>query len=67
MRGSNVLFVLQADHVKFGLVVDEVNDTQEIVVKPLGRQVRGISIFAGATIMGNGRVVLILDVPALAV
>lgn len=61
------IVVLQADHIKFGLVVDDVNDTQEIVVKPLDRQVRGIPIFAGATIMGNGRVVLILDVPALAV
>ena len=59
--------VLQANDLTFGLVVDEVNDTQEIVVKPLGRQVRGIPIFAGATIMGNGRVVLILDVPGLAV
>jgi two-component system chemotaxis sensor kinase CheA len=66
-RGIANIVVLQANHLKFGLVVDEVNDTQEIVVKPLGRQVRGISIFAGATITGNGRVVLILDVPGLAV
>ncbi len=61
------IVVLQADSLKFGLVVDEVNDTQEIVVKPLGRHVRAIPIFAGATVMGNGRVVLILDVPGLAV
>jgi two-component system chemotaxis sensor kinase CheA len=61
------IVVLQANQLTFGLVVDEVNDTQEIVVKPLGRQVRGISIFAGATLIGNGRVVLILDVPGLAV
>src|SRR6185436_5797211 len=61
------IVILQANQLTFGLVVDEVNDTQEIVVKPLGRQVRGISIFAGATLIGNGRVVLILDVPGLAV
>ena len=61
------IVVLQADGAKFGLIVDEVNDTQEIVVKPLGRQVRGIPLFAGATITGNGRVVLILDIPAVAV
>ena len=65
-RGVANIVVLQANHLKFGLVVDEVNNTQEIVVKPLGRQVRGISIFAGATIVGNGSVVLILDVPGLA-
>jgi two-component system chemotaxis sensor kinase CheA len=59
--------VLHADDRKFGLIVDAVSDTQEIVVKPLGRHVRGIPIFAGATIMGNGRVALILDVPGLAV
>lgn len=60
------IVVLEADTFKFGLVVDEVNDMQEIVVKPLGRHVRGIPMFAGATITGDGRVVLILDVPALA-
>jgi len=62
---ANIVF-LQAGDRKFGLVVDEVNDTQEIVVKPLGRQLRGIRTFAGATIMGNGEVVLILDVLGMA-
>jgi two-component system, chemotaxis family, sensor kinase CheA len=65
-RDVNIV-VLQAENVKFGLVVDDVQDMQEIVVKPLGRHVRGIPVFAGATILGNGRVVLILDVPGLAV
>ena len=65
-RDVNIV-VLQADSVKFGLVVDDVQDMQEIVVKPLGRHVRGIPVFAGATILGNGRVVLILDIPGLAV
>src|SRR5207247_6513974 len=58
--------VLQGDGFKFGLVVDDVNDMQEIVVKPLGRHVRGIPLFAGATITGSGRVVLILDILSLA-
>ena len=61
------IVVLQADDRTFGLIVDDVNDTQEIVVKPLGKTLRGLSTFAGATIMGDGRVVLILDVPGLAV
>ena len=60
------IVVLQADGRTFGLVVDEINDTEEIVVKPLGKQLKGISSFAGATIMGDGKVALILDVVGLA-
>jgi two-component system chemotaxis sensor kinase CheA len=48
------------------LVVDEINDTEEIVVKPLSKQLKGISCFAGATIMGDGKVALILDILGLA-
>lgn len=57
--------VLRADAAEFGLVVDEVLDTQEIVVKPLGTALTGIGVFAGAAVMGDGRVALILDVPGL--
>jgi two-component system chemotaxis sensor kinase CheA len=60
------IVVLQADDQLFGLVVDEINDSEEIVVKPLGKQLKGIKVFAGATIMGDGRVSLILDVVGLA-
>jgi two-component system chemotaxis sensor kinase CheA len=58
---SNIV-VLQADRRRFGLVVDGVSDTQEIVVKPLGKQLKGLPCYAGSTIMGDGEVVLILDV-----
>ncbi len=60
------IVVLQADDRQFGLVVDAIHDTEEIVVKPLQKQVKGISAFAGATIMGDGKVALILDVVGLA-
>jgi two-component system chemotaxis sensor kinase CheA len=60
------LVVLQAGDREFGLIVDAVNDTQEIVVKPLWRQLKGLACFAGATIMGDGQVALILDVFGLA-
>ena len=60
------IIVLQADGRPFGLVVDEINDTEEIVVKPLGKQLKSITSFAGATIMGDGKVALILDVVGLA-
>jgi two-component system chemotaxis sensor kinase CheA len=56
------IVVLQAEDKQFGLVVDGIQDTQEIVVKPLGKQLKGLSCYAGATIMGDGRVALILDV-----
>jgi two-component system, chemotaxis family, sensor kinase CheA len=56
------MVVLQAEDRQFGLVVDGINDTQEIVVKPLGKQLKGLTLYAGATIMGDGRVALILDV-----
>jgi two-component system chemotaxis sensor kinase CheA len=59
------IIVLQADDRQFGLVVDEVRDTEEIVVKPLGKELKAVAVFAGATIMGDGRVALILDVLGL--
>jgi two-component system chemotaxis sensor kinase CheA len=46
--------------------VDDIHDTEEIVVKPLQKQLKGINAFAGATIMGDGKVALILDVLGLA-
>jgi two-component system chemotaxis sensor kinase CheA len=56
------IVVLRADDRQFGLVVDSINDTEEIVVKPLSKQLKGIPVYAGATIMGDGKVALILDV-----
>jgi two-component system, chemotaxis family, sensor kinase CheA len=63
---SGSIVVLQAESRQFGLVVDDIVDTQEIVVKPLGDQLKGITTYSGATIMGDGRVALILDVVGLA-
>ncbi|KQP63285.1 chemotaxis protein CheA [Nocardioides sp. Leaf285] len=58
--------VVQSDDVRFGLCVQDVHDTQEIVVKPIGRQLKQLAMYAGATIMGDGRVALILDVGGIA-
>ncbi|MDA8291394.1 MAG: chemotaxis protein CheA [Actinomycetota bacterium] len=60
------IVVLQADGLLLGVVVDEVFGTEEIVVKPLGRHVKQVPLFAGATILGDGGVALILDVIGLA-
>ncbi|MCC6590756.1 MAG: chemotaxis protein CheW [Bryobacterales bacterium] len=59
------IVVLQGEDRQFGLVVDGIMDTQEIVVKPLGKQLKGLATYAGATIMGDGKVALILDVAGI--
>ena len=58
--------VLQADQRQFGLLVDEVHETEEIVVKPLWRWLEGIPHYSGAAVLGDGRVSLILDAQGLA-
>jgi two-component system, chemotaxis family, sensor kinase CheA len=60
------IVVITADRYRFGLIVDTIEDTQEIVVKPLTKQLRSLSLFSGATILGDGTVSLILDVIGLA-
>lgn len=60
------IVVLQAEDRQFGLVVNQINDTQEIVVKPLGSHLKGLPTYAGSTIMGDGSVALILDVIGIA-
>jgi two-component system chemotaxis sensor kinase CheA len=58
--------VVSAGNFKYGLVVDKLWDSEEIVVKPLGRHLSQCEGYAGATIMGDGKVALILDVASLA-
>lgn len=53
---------MQADGRSFGLVVDGISDSKDIVVKPLGKHFTGLTAFSGATILGDGKVALILDV-----
>jgi two-component system, chemotaxis family, sensor kinase CheA len=60
------LVVIQADDYQFGIVVDAINDVQEIVVKPLGKQLKDLAVYAGATILGDGQIALILDAVGLA-
>lgn len=58
--------VLNADNYYFGLIVDEIQDTADIVVKPLSRLLKSLHVYSGATILGDGSVALILDVLGLA-
>jgi len=59
------IVVLQRGDSRFGLVVDEVRGREEVVIKPLPRALRGLPGYAGATLIGDGRLALILDVDAL--
>jgi len=60
------IVVCQVGEARFGLVVEEVFDTQEIVVKPVGRLVKHLQAYAGCTITGDGRVIMILDTTGIA-
>ena len=57
--------LLQAGEARFGLVVDQVNGREEVVIKPLPKALRGLPGYAGATLIGDGRMALILDVDGL--
>ena len=59
------LVILNAGDRFFGLLVDQIYDSEEIVVKPLGRWFKNIPLYSGATIMGDGKLALILDIVGL--
>ena len=63
-RALNIVLV-DTGAFEYGLVVGELHDTVEIVVKPMGRHLQGLREYAGATILGDGQVAVILDVAGL--
>jgi two-component system, chemotaxis family, sensor kinase CheA len=60
------IVVVNTGAIQYGLVVDVLHDTTEIVVKPIGRHIKHLREYAGTTILGDGQVALILDVGGLA-
>jgi two-component system chemotaxis sensor kinase CheA len=64
-RSDYNIVVLRLGSNQFGVVVDELFDIEEIVVKPLSEFVQNCKCFSGATIMGDGRVIMILDAGGL--
>ncbi|MDR0517543.1 MAG: chemotaxis protein CheA [Fibromonadaceae bacterium] len=58
--------VLRAGSLRFGLIIDHIHGSEEIVVKPMHRAVKGISLYSGATVLGDGKVAMILDAMGLA-
>ncbi|PID53348.1 MAG: chemotaxis protein CheA [Micrococcales bacterium] len=65
-EGQVLIAVLQAEGKRFGLVIDKVLSTEEIVVKPLTSRLKSLGTYSGATILGDGTVALILDIQTLA-
>jgi len=63
---DNFIAVLDADGRRFGLVVDSLADPEEIVVKPLSAVLKEIGLYAGATVLGNADLALILDPSSIA-
>ena len=57
--------VVMAGSFQYGVIVDELLDSSEIVVKPLGQHLKKCKAYAGATILGDGRVALILDLTGI--
>jgi len=62
---SDQVVVANVGNQKVGFVVNQVVGQEEVVIKPLGAMLHGLPGFAGATITGDGRIALILDIPSL--
>jgi len=62
---GGALAVVELEGRCFGLLVDRILDTQEVVVKPLGTPLRRIPVYGGATILGDGSIALILEIGGL--
>lgn len=58
---NEYIVVIQVGSYSFGIIVDRVFDTEEIVVKPVPKILKDIEIFSGNTILGDGSVIMILD------
>ena len=64
--GATNIVVLQDDDQRFGLAVDDVIDSMDIVVKPLPEFLKKLKVYSGVTILGDGSLVLIVDISGMA-
>ncbi|MCG8639897.1 MAG: chemotaxis protein CheA [Desulfobacterales bacterium] len=63
---ATYVIILKLGPHLFGLCVDEVYDIEEVVVEPLSEYIKHLKCFAGTTILGDGKVTMILDIPGIA-
>ncbi len=66
LRQSLNFAVVKVGSNRFGLIIDEIEGTEEIVIKPLHSSMKKLICFSGATVMGDGKVVLILNIDGIA-
>jgi len=68
VRGTHAQFVVvtQVGPQRFGIIVDNVFDTEEIVVKPVSSILRHLPVYSGNTILGDGSVIMIIDPAGIA-
>lgn len=59
------LVIVNGDGQEYGVVVDEIFEIEEIVVKPLSKNLKNLEYYSGATVMGNGGIALILETSAI--
>lgn len=64
-RTHDKVIIVLIGNQRIGLVVDQVNGQEEVVIKPLGVMLKKLEGYAGATITGNGKIALILDLPGV--
>lgn len=60
-NSDHYIVVCDINGVNFGIIVDKIHDTEEIVVKSVAPVIKSIGIFSGNTILGNGKVIMIID------
>ncbi|MDR1475504.1 MAG: chemotaxis protein CheA [Holosporales bacterium] len=65
-KKEGYILILQITHSVFGLMVDNLLDTEEIVLRPPGSVLKGIKVFSGSAILGDGRVVMVIDPNSIA-
>lgn len=64
-RSAASVVIVSVGTQRVGFVVDQLVGQEEVVIKPLGRMLQGTAGMSGATITGDGRIALILDIPSL--
>ncbi len=60
------IIILKLGNLNYGLIIDDIIDTEEIVIKPLHEQLKKYRVFAGTTVLGDGGIAMILDIANLA-
>jgi two-component system chemotaxis sensor kinase CheA len=64
-RDADLLVIVEAENVRFGILVNELMEQQQIVIKSIEKNYKKVPGLTGATILGDGKVALILDIPGL--